>query len=132
MNPPPVAAVTSTAMVQDPEGIVLAEAKVTVDPPLAAVTAPPHVVVALGTAATSMPLGKVSVNVAVRPMAAALELLTVMVSLETPPAAIFTGLNALVTVGGAAPGPTAARGAVAGAALFPPLVCRVPAAIVLV
>ena len=100
-NEPTAAAVTLTAMVQDPEaGIVLNVARVTVDPPTGAATAPPQVVVGLGTPATTTPLGKVSLNAAVRAMPDALGLFTVMVSLETPPTVILVGLNAFVTVGG--------------------------------
>ena len=101
VNVPAAAAVTSTVMVQDPEGIVLPFARVTVVPPATALAGPPPQVVAtLGTAATRTIPGKVSVNKAFRLMSAALGLFNVMVSVETPPGAILTGLNAFATVGG--------------------------------
>ena len=67
-----------TEIVQDPAGSVLPDAREMLDPPLAAVTTPPHVVAMAGAAATSRPAGKVSAKIAVSAMAAALALLSVI------------------------------------------------------
>ena len=74
--------------------------KVTVEPPAVAVSAPPQVVLALGVAAITTPLGKVSMSGAVRLAAVASALLKVMVRVETPPALMVAGLKALPSVGG--------------------------------
>jgi hypothetical protein len=69
-----------------------------------------------------MPLGKVSVNGAVRPAGVELLLLNVIVSTDVPPAVIVAGLNALASVGGAGAGGLTVRVATAGTALSPLLV----------
>ena len=99
----PAVAVTSTVTVQTP-GVVLLPpgivppVKVSVELPAVAESTPPQVLVALGEASIVTPLGKVSVNAA--PVAGlVLALLKVMVRVETPPAPMVAGSNALANVG---------------------------------
>ena len=127
---PPRDAVTSTLSVQLPVGIERVAGKVTVEPPAAAATAPApeHVVEAFGVAAITTPLGKVSVNAAARFAAEVLALLSVIVNVDTPLAAMVLGANALATVGVTV---VTVRFAVAAAALLPFEVCSALAAIVL-
>ena len=94
-----------------------------------AVTAPPQVVPALGTAAITTPLGKVSMSGAVRLATVLLGLLKVMVRVETPPASMVAGLKVLPSVGAmTTAGVLTVKVATAGAALLPLLVCSAPAA----
>lgn len=98
--------------------------RVSVEDPLPPVTIPPQVV--LPPAYTVMPEGKSSVSAAVSAAAVVLALLSVMVSVDTPPAVRLAGLNDLLSVGGTT-GVTV-RVATAGEALLPVLVLRAPAA----
>ena len=75
--------------------------------------------------AIDTPLGNVSVSGAVR-LAMAPALLSVMVSVEIPPASIVAGLKALPSV--TPEGVETVKVAKAGAALLPWLVCKAPAA----
>ncbi len=127
---PPIAEVTSTLTVQLPAGIERVVGSVTEPEPATAVgpPAPAHVVEAFGVAAITTPLGKVSVNAAVRLAALALALLSVMVSVETALAAMVFGAKAFATVGATV---LTARVALAAAALLPLEVCSALAAIVL-
>src|SRR5450759_747277 len=128
-----MAASTFTVSVQLPlAGIELAYDKVTVFAPAVAVTVapPPQLVRGFGAAAITTPLGKVSMSAALRVAAAALGLLKVMVSVETPPALMVAGLKALPSAGGTT-GVTTVKVATAGAALLPLLVCKALAASVL-
>ena len=90
----------------------------------ATVQVPPNVAFASVT-----PAGSVSTSAALSVAAVALLLVSVMVRILVPPAAIDAGANALVTVGTLA---VTVKLAVAAAALLPLLVCNAPAAIVLV
>ena len=73
-----------------------------------------------------------SMSGTVREAGAALGLINVMVSVETPPAVIEVGLNDLLSWGSPRGGTgTTVRVALLGPALFPLLVCRAPAATVL-
>ncbi len=100
--------VTLTVTVQEPgapPGIELPADKVIVFPlGTADTTPPPQVVLAFGALAINAPLGKESVSAAVKLAAATLGLVKVMVRVETPPALMLVGLNALVSVGGSGGG----------------------------
>ena len=104
---PAEAAVTSTLTAQEPAAAELRVAtgivppvKVTVLPPAGAVTAPPlQVVLAFGVAAISKPLGKLSVSEVMVSAVSTLELDSVMVRVDVPPALIVVGLKLLLTVG---------------------------------
>src|SRR5450432_3816212 len=133
MYEPPTAAVTSTVSVQ----LLLAAierpaGKVTVELPATATgtPAPPQVLPTFGVAAITTPLCKVSMSGAVRVATAALALLKVTVSVETPPALTVAGLKALPSVGGTT-GVRTVSVAIAGAELLPLLVTRAPASSVL-
>ena len=92
--------------------------KTIVDPPGLAATAPPHVVVAFGAAATSTPLGSVSVTPsAVSATAPSCVFAIEMVSSEVPSIAMDAGENALLSV---TPGAIAVSVAVAGTVLVAP------------
>src|SRR5204863_293297 len=133
---PPRVAVTSTVTVHEPAvtpvpaGMLRVAGSVMAEPPAAAPTAPapPQLVVAFGVAAITTPAGSVSVSVAVSAAADVLLLVSVIVSVDVPPAAIVAGAKALATVGAAA---FTVRFALAAAALLPLPVCRALAAIVL-
>src|SRR5487761_2640727 len=98
-----MAEVTSTVSVQLLlAGIERPDGKVTVVPPALAATAPEPLqgVAALGVAATTTPLGRVSMSGVVRVVTSSSGLLKVTVSVETPPALMVAGLKALPSVGG--------------------------------
>jgi hypothetical protein len=124
---PAFAAVTGTVRVQEPFAGIDPPVKVTVEPPTVAVVVPPHEVVAAPE--TNTPAGKVSVSGAVIVSAVPPALLSVMVRVEVPPAAIVAGPNALLSVGAIAAGVLTVKVATAGAALLPLLVSNAPAAI---
>src|SRR5450432_76957 len=133
MYEPPTAAVTSTVSVQ----LLLAAierpaGKVTVELPATATgtPAPPHVLPTFGVGAITTPLCKVSMSGAVRVATAALALLKVTVSVETPPALTVAGLKALPSVGGTT-GVRTVSVAMAGPVLFPLVVASAPAGSVL-
>ena len=93
------------------------------------VTTPPaHVVLGVGVAAISSPLGSVSTSGADRTAGVLLPLLKVMVSVEISAAPIVDGLKALPSVGKTAAGVVTLNVAIAGPALLPLLVCSAPAA----
>lgn len=97
---PGVEAVTDTVMVQFKPAARPPPVSATLDPPLVAVAVPePQVVAAFGVAATTTPVGNVSVNArpesAVAPVAV---FLTVTVKVEVPFGAMLVGEKALVTV----------------------------------
>jgi hypothetical protein len=107
---PAEAAVTSTLTVQEPAAAGLRVAigivppvKVTVLPPAEAVTVLPQVLLAFGVAAISMPLGKLSVSEVMVSAASTLELNSVTVRVDVPPALIVVGLKLLLTVGTTGP-----------------------------
>jgi hypothetical protein len=107
---PAEAAVTFTLTAQVPveAGLRLAAGivppvKVTVLPPAGAVTVLPQVVLAFGVAAITMPLGKLSVSEVMVSAVSTLELDSVMVRVDTPPALIEAGLKLLLTVGATGP-----------------------------
>lgn len=104
--------------------------KVTAEPPAGAAIVPPQVLVAL-LPDTVNPIGSVSVNGAVSDATVSLVLVKVMVSVETPPALMRAGLNALLT-SGVAEAVVTVRLATAGLALLPLLVSRAPTPIELV
>src|SRR5450432_2682150 len=106
--------------------------KVTVELPATptGAPAPPHVLPTFGVGAITTPLGKVSMSGAVRVATAALTLLNVTVSVETPPALTVAGLKALPIAGGTM-GVRTVSVAMAGAALLPLPVIRAPASSVL-
>jgi hypothetical protein len=120
-----MAAVTGTVTVQDPPAWIEPAVKVTDEVPV--VTAPPQVV--LAAPAINMPEGKVSVSGAdaFRNAVVVPALLSVMVSVATPPALTVAGLKALPSVG-AVGGWGTVKVATAGAALLPFWVTRAPAA----
>ena len=79
-----------------------------------------------GMLAMTKPLGKVSTRGAVS--AVAVVLLSVILKVETPPAAMVAGLKALLRVGVTMAGLLTVKLATAAAALVPLLVCSAPAA----
>ena len=123
VSTPAVAEVTFTVTVQVPVVLVARVAAGMVPPapkdktpvPATAVTAPPQVVLAFGTAAITMPAGKLSVREVIVSGVSTLELDSVMVRTDVPPAAIVAGRKLLLTVGATAP---RTRGALA----HPPIV----------
>lgn len=112
--------------VQEPLAGIAPPVKVIVEVPAAAASDPPHVVLALPE--ISIPVGKLSVNGAVRSATTAAGLSSVIVSVEIAPATTEAGLNALFTVGGTFAGAVAVKVATAGTTLLPLLVCNAPAA----
>jgi len=100
---------------------------VTAEAPPLAVSVPPQVLPALPETAT--PLGNVSVSGVVRLAGVEPALLKVIVRTETPPALMVAGLKALPSVIG--DGVETVNVATAGAAFFPLLVIKSPAASVL-
>ena len=120
-----------TDIVHDDPAVMLAPLIASVDPPASADAVPAaHVVVALGTDATTTPLGNVSVNAApVTFTAPAPVLLIVTVSVDVAPALMLVGENALLIVTGGA----TVSVADAGELLVAPCVVEsAPAGIVLV
>jgi hypothetical protein len=82
-----------------PPGIVVPIGRDTIEVPATAVGSPaPQLVTAFGVGATTRPAGKVSTKAVVSVATPALLLLNVMVSLDTPPAVILVGKNALLLV----------------------------------
>lgn len=113
---------------QEPSAGIEPPVNVTDETPV--VTTPlTQLVLALGGVAITMPLGKVSVNGAVRVSGILLVLLNVMVSDETAPVLMLAGLNDFFSVG-AIKGVTV-KVALALVALSPLVVCNVPAGNVL-
>jgi len=110
---PAVEEVTFTFTVQVPAaagarvpcGITAKVARLTVVVPASAVTMPPaQVVLAFGVAAITMPAGKLSVSgEVILSGVSTLELDSVMVRVDVPPAVIVVGLKLLLTVGATAP-----------------------------
>ena len=99
---PAAAAVTLTLTLQLPlAGIERPAGKVTDEPPASATGAPtpPQVVAALGAAAITTPAGKLSVSAVVSVATVALALFNVTVSVDTAPALMLVGANALEIVG---------------------------------
>ena len=93
---------TLTDNVQLPlAGMVRPLAKLAVFAPAVAVTVvpPPHVVAPFGDGAITTPEGNVSTSGAVNVATVAFALDSVTVNVDTPPAAMVEGLNALVSVG---------------------------------
>lgn len=124
---PPLAAITGTVIVQIPLfGGIEPPVKVTVESPMAALIVPPHVLLALPE--TSIPVGSVSVSGAIRSAALLSGLLRVMVRVDIPPALTVAGLKALPRVGLMTTGALTVKVAMAGLALLPLLVCKIPVA----
>ena len=86
---------------------------------------PPQFVVAVPE--STMPLGKVSTNGAVRVAAEPLGLVNVMARDDVPPAAMEAGAKALLNVGATPATGVTVRVETAGAELLPLLVCKLPA-----
>jgi hypothetical protein len=125
---PAAAAVTVTVIAQEPlAGIEPPASRVTAAAPASGAKVPPQVLLAPGVLATTTPIGSVSVNGAVMLAAVPLELVSVMVRVEVPPAPMLAGLKALATVGRIT-GAAAVKVAIAGAVLLPLLVVNAPAA----
>jgi hypothetical protein len=107
-----VPAVTSTVTVHVPAiplllaGIDLVPGKVTVEPPALAKTPPVplQVVPAFGVLAIFTPVGKMSINAALKVATFVLGLDSVMVRVDTPPVLIVAGLKPLPSVGAEASG----------------------------
>lgn len=122
-----MAAVTGTVTVQVLlAGIEFPAAKITVEPPVGAVTVPLQVVLALPE--TTIPAGNVSVSGAVKLATVMAGLLNVMVRVDMSPALIAVGLKALPSVGVMIPGALTVKVAMAKAVLLPFPVCKAPAA----
>lgn len=117
---------TFTLTVQELPAGIAPPVNTMLEPPALAVSVPPHVVIALPE--TTMPLGNVSVNGAVRLAATPSELFKVIVRVETPFEVIVAGLKALLSVGATTGRALTVRVATAGAVLLPLLVCNEPAA----
>lgn len=100
--------------------------KITFESPLVAVTVPPQVVAP--PPATTKPLGNVSVSGEVKLAAVASGLLSVIVRVDVSPALIVAGLKALPREGGMTIGKLTVKVEIAGEALLPLLVFRVPTA----
>jgi hypothetical protein len=114
--------------VQEPSaGIVPPVVKVTVD--VVVVTVPPRqVVLGVGVAVMTTPLGIVSTSGAVNTAAVGPALLNVITRVEPPPAVIVAGANAFPTVGTTDAGVVTVKVATAGPALLPFSVTNAPAA----
>ena len=99
-NVPVMMPCTLTETAHDPLAGIEPLARLTELAPPLAVTAPPHVLVAPGVDATTIPLGKVSVNAT--PLRARLELgfVTLNVKVLVPPTGIEFGLKPLEIDGG--------------------------------
>ena len=93
---PAVDLVTGIVTVQEPLAAIVPAVKLTLPVPTPAVKVPPHVV--LATAETVMPVGKVSLK-ATPVKAIVLELASVNVNIDVPPAPIEVGAKALVNDG---------------------------------
>src|SRR5215831_11114822 len=106
-------------------------ARLKLEAPATAVNAPPHVLVAVGGAAITIPSGRLSVSAAVVSASAFAPVLrTLIVSVETPPTRSVAGLNDLLS---AIDVTTRVTVALAAAALTKPsAVVTAPAAIVFV
>jgi hypothetical protein len=112
-----------TDTVQPPTGI---EPPVKVTLEVVVLGVPPQVVVALPDVTT--PLGKLSVNGAVRLAIVLLRLVKVMVRVDPPGALMVAGLKDLPSVGGiTVTGKVTVKVATSGAMLLPLLVCNAPA-----
>ncbi len=83
---------------QEPEAGIDPPENARVVPPTAAVAVPPHVVAWFGVGAFTRPAGYVSVN-ATPVMADVLALVSVMVSVDVPPAVTGFAANAFATTG---------------------------------
>jgi hypothetical protein len=112
-----------------PAGIERGTFSVTLFAVIDTAPAPLQVLAAFGTAAIVTPAGKVSVSAAERLAADVLALVSVIVRVDVPPAAIGLGEKPFASVGAAV---FTVRLALAAAALLPWLVCSAPAAMVLV
>ena len=119
-----------TVSVQPPAGSVAPVAYVTVLPPALAASEPrlQPLVARDGGAPTIMPVGKVTVNVALRLVAMVSGLLSRICSVAVAPGAMTTGLKALLKLGDATA--TTVSVAVAGTALLPCAVTSAPAKMV--
>lgn len=122
-----MAAITGTVIVHEPLFAGIEPCiKVTVEPPVGALTVPLQLVLALP--AITIPVGNVSVNGAIRLAVALSGLLRVMVRVDIPPALMVAGLKALPRVGLITTGALTVKVAMAGLALLPLPVCKAPAA----
>jgi hypothetical protein len=101
--------------------------KVTVEA-VVATTPPTQVVLGVGVAVTTSPVGIVSTNGAVNVSGVIPALFKVIVRIELPPCVIVAGAKALPTVGKMSAGVFTVNVAMAGPALLPLLVCKTPAA----
>lgn len=119
--------VTITVTVQELSAGIAPPVRVTVEPPIGAVTVPPQVLLALP--ATVKPLGSISTSGAVNVAIERFGLLRLIVRVELPPAVTEIGLKDLLSVGGTAGIGVTTKVATAGAVLLPLLVCKAPAAI---
>lgn len=125
-----MAAVTLAVKVHEPAAGIVPPVKVTED--VVEATVPPtQVVVGAGVAATTSPAGIVSTKGEDKRSGVMPELLSVIVRVELPPCLMVAGLNALLTVGNTVAGVFTVNVAMAGPALLPLLVCKTPAARVL-
>ena len=113
-----------SVILQDPLAGIAPPVRVTCELPATAVSVPPHVV--LAPPATTMPLGKLSVNGAVSVATVLLGLLRVMVRFEVPPELMVTGLKALTTLGGVPAELLTVKVETVPAELDPVVVCNVP------
>ena len=123
-----VAAIVSVIL-QEPLAGMAPPVKVMCELPAAAVSVPPHVV--LAPTATMMPLGKVSVNGAVSVATVLFGLLRVIVRFEVPPELMMVGLKALAILGGMPAELLTVKVETVPTALVPVVVWSVPAPIVL-
>jgi hypothetical protein len=121
-----VAAIVSVTL-QEPLAGMAPPVRVTCELPASAVSVPPHVV--LAPPATTMPLGKVSVNGAVSVATVLLGLVRVIVRFEVPPELMVTGVKALTILGGVPAELLTVRVETVPTAFVPVVACSVPAPI---
>ena len=118
-------AVTASVTVQVPHAGIEPPVKVTLVPPMLALSGPLHVV--LGVPETVIPLVKLSVSGAVRFATSPAVLYKVMVKVEFAPALMYPGTKLLRSSGAFACVAFTINVALAGAVLLPLLVCNCPA-----
>lgn len=114
-----------TVTLQDPLAGIAPPVKVTCELPATAVSVPPQVVPA--PPETTIPLGKVSVNGAIRVATVLLGFVRVMVRVEVPPELMSTGLKDFPSLGGMPAEVLTVRVATVPTVLVPFVVCNTPA-----
>jgi len=123
-------AATVRVTLQEPFAGIAPPVKVTCELPLTAVSVPPQLV--LAPPETTIPLGKTSVNGAVKVATVAFGLVRVMLRIEVPPERMVTGLKVLPTLGGVPAEVLTVKVETVPTELVPVVACRVPAPIELI